>query len=401
MNNPFADYAGSEFVQIENMYAASVFGPARNKEMFFGRDELIKNIINSLTTTNTKCIVLYGQKKSGKSSVLYHLEQQLKEHDVFCVRFSLGEIIAESLTSAAFFYKIIVTIKRKLEEISQGGTTPKIACPTLSELEESGSLAAIETLQNFQKSCKETQAWEHKRLIVMIDEFTYLYTAILKKEISDSFMKNWKNIIETGLFNAVLVGQDVMPKFQARYSNEFGVAGNIRLSYLDTVSAQQLIERPVWDKQRDRSRYLGESVAKIIDLTAGSPYYIQIFCNQLVKYMNAREKICVTEADIREVTEELVSGNNALDAMCFDGLLTAGDADLEEIPANDTIKVVQEIAKMSEKHGYCSRKDINVLGPAKDDQIIQDLERRKVLVVPQTNFYKIAVQLFQKWLLKH
>ena len=37
------------------------------------------------------------------------------------------------------------------------------------------------------------------------------------------------------------------------------------------------------------SRYRGNAVQRILELTGQSPYYIQLFCQRLVEYMNSDE----------------------------------------------------------------------------------------------------------------
>ena len=45
--------------------------------MFFGREELIQNIAQAIreSRTQSKSVMVFGQKRSGKSSVLYHLKR--------------------------------------------------------------------------------------------------------------------------------------------------------------------------------------------------------------------------------------------------------------------------------------------------------------------------------------
>ena len=67
----------------------------------------------------------------------------------------------------------------------------------------------------------------------MIDEFTYLYTAIKEGKVSDAIMKQWKAITqnEDATFH-LFFGQDVFPLFKSEFPNEFGVTQDERLTYL-------------------------------------------------------------------------------------------------------------------------------------------------------------------------
>jgi len=78
-------------------------GPVDNPGMFFGRSELIDAIASSLETgTGTKYIVLYGQKRAGKSSVLEHLKRRLAQGPLLPVSFSIHDIVSE-LTEGKIF----------------------------------------------------------------------------------------------------------------------------------------------------------------------------------------------------------------------------------------------------------------------------------------------------------
>ncbi len=368
--------------------------------MFFGRGIFIENIRNSILDSASKCIIIYGQKRSGKSSVLYHLKEQLiNENDAFCVSFSLGEIV-ENLSSLTFYYKVLSEMEDALEDMKENGIkVPEFSAPSLTELKEAPSLVFNECLKKFNKDIRQYENWSNKKLILLLDEFTYIYTAIQKKVLSDDFMKTWKSFLEKGFFTSVLVGQDIMPKFTESYPNEFGVTEPKRLSYLDKEDAISLIEKPIWDSEKQRSRFLGNSVSYILDYTSSNPYYIQIFCARLVDYMNMKKYVSVTEADIIDIAQTFIKGEQSLSADKFDNLITAGDADLEAFSPADVLKALKEIAIASKNLDSCHRDAINLGDKIYEENILKDLKTREVLSCPTLNFYKINVRLFKEWLL--
>ncbi|NJK93537.1 MAG: ATP-binding protein [Bacteroidales bacterium] len=261
--NSFSDnltlrlYSEKEFLKINNPFAATAdSGPVTDPNMFFGRGIFIENIRDSILDSASKCIIIYGQKRSGKSSVLYHLKEMLiNDNDAFCVSFSLGEIV-ENLSSLTFYYKVLSEMEDALEDMKENGMeVPEFSAPSLTELKEAPSLVFNECLKKFNKDIRQYENWGHKKLILLLDEFTYIYTAIQKKVLSDDFMKTWKSFLEKGFFTSVLVGQDIMPKFTESFPNEFGVTEPKRLSYLDKEDAISLIEKPIWDDEKQRSRF--------------------------------------------------------------------------------------------------------------------------------------------------
>jgi hypothetical protein len=396
-------YSEIDFNPIVNSFAVVAdSGPVMDKNMFYGRDQFINDIMDSIINSNSKCVIVYGQKRSGKSSVLHHLKEKLMENKkAFCISFSLGEII-EELSPLTFYYKILSEIEDSLEKYEiNGSNVIDFKSPSLDELKVAPAIIFNEKMNIFKHQLSKGNLHNFRTLVLLIDEFTYIYTAIQRKFLSDQFMKTWKSFLEKGMFSAVLVGQDIMPKFKEAYPNEFGVTEDKRLTYLDASEAKKLIEKPIWDRERNKSRYLGRAIDLILDYTSANPYYVQIFCARLVDFMNQNKAINVTEADIHEVADTFISGEHALVADKFDNLITAGDADLEAIPIDDTKKTLKEIALASKNLDFCPREAINLGDSEYEEKILKDLRQREVLSCPQPGYYKINVRLFKNWLIKN
>ena len=406
-------YSTDEFKPIENPYSPIADGgpvPITSK-MFFGRETFISNIVDAIIKSPSKQIIIYGQKRCGKSSVMLHLKKQLQETGkTFCVFFSLGDII-QNLTEAAFYHKILSSIKDELESLEfDGVTVPEFTVPKMADFRAEDEDNPLNTFTSymvkFKRACKTTPGWEEKNLVVMIDEFTYLYTEIKEEHISPSIMKQWKAVTqnERAQFSVVLVGQDVVPSFKKEdYArNAFGVIQDIRLTYLQEEPARDLIEKPILD-ENGNSRYIGNAVSRIIEYTSRNPYYIQIFCARLVDYMNSNKSITVTEADVNDVAHSFIVGDQALEEDKFDNLIRAGEkADLQEYPEDEIRTILREIAIASKNIGFCNRSDLNALDDKeREDEILKHLVDREVLEKRGEATYKIQVKLFQEWLLNH
>jgi len=394
-------YSISDFIKIENPFAATAdSGPVEDISMFFGRDDFISGIKESITKSKSKCVIVYGQKRSGKSSVLHHLRESLNNTpNTFCISFSLGEII-EDLSPKTFYYTILTEIEDSLAIMSEENENiPNYKAPDYKDLDEVPTLIFNKQIKLLKREFKKNQKWSNKKLVLLIDEFTYIYTAIQKKYLSEQFMKTWKSFLEKGFFTSVLIGQDIMPKFKAAYPNEFGVTEDKRLSYLKRNDAINLIERPIWDETKNRSRFLGKATDLILDYTSSNPYYVQIFCARLVDYMNEIKAISVTEADVHDIAHSFIKGEQSLTADKFDNLITAGDADLDAFDPNDVLSALKHIAIASKNLDSCSRDVINLGEVDYEESILKDLKDREVLSSPQPGYFKINVRLFKEWLL--
>jgi tetratricopeptide (TPR) repeat protein len=396
-------YSNTDFQEIHNPYATYAQGSTvEDKNMFYGRDQLINVLLSSIrNAASAKSLVIYGQKRAGKSSVLYHLKQQL-ELPIIPVSFSIGDIIGDDFSVGTFLYRIIQCIEDAFEDLNDKGYPAiDVKRPTLDELQQNSQLQFQDYMTNLRKSLKKVEAYKDAKIMLLIDEFSYIYGEIMRGRIQDTFMKSWKALLEKRHFGAVLVGQDTMPQFIAHCPNEFQVAESQRISYLADDDARCLIIDPIRIFDTNESRYKGDAVNLLLKLTAGSPYYIQIFCNRLVEYMNRKKAIYVTDADIETVKETLISGHNSLDDSVFDNLISAGDSSIDDISREDALFVLRDIAQGSRIQSHCDRSAINYQTSKSIDQILENLVRREVIEKQGTSLYKIKVSLFKEWLLAH
>ena len=113
--------------------------------------------------------------------------------------------------------------------------------------------------------------------------------------------------------------------------------------------------------------------------------------------MNGKLAALVTEADIEQVKNELISGVNALDLDKFDNLINSGDTSADAISDDDALTILKTIADNS-RAGLCHRDRINCETSLSIDTILDDLEKRDV-VERREQSYQIQVGLFKEWLI--
>jgi tetratricopeptide (TPR) repeat protein len=408
-------YSEEEFEPIENPYAAyAEGGVVGDPNMFFGRDEMIGNVAKAIqeSKSQSKCVVIYGQKRAGKSSILYHLKSKLELDEKLLVLDigNIGKFLDDNSTSSyQFLYLILWSIIRRLEyaiedRVEAGKSDIEITFPSNEKdfFEHPSPLTLFaDIFENFKRQSKKDSGWQNIRAVLLIDEFQYIYAQILAGRIPESFMRNWKALLQENYFSAVLVGQDVMPKFKQRFPNEFGTTQDERVSYLKRDDAIKLIDEPirVGGRQGD-SRFRERAIERILDLTAGSPFYVQILCNRLVEYMNRKRARLVTEADVEQVKDELVKGANALGLDKFDNLLNSGDTSKDAISDSDALKVLTAIT-LSSLTGPCNRNNITCETTIPIDDILDDLVKRDVVERERGQYYSIRVGLFKEWLVTH
>ncbi len=402
-------YPQDEFKTIKNPYAAYAEGGiVGDPAMFFGRDELIQNIAQTIQESRlqSKCVMVFGQKRSGKSSVLYHLKTLLQKDKELLI-LDLGNIgtIQDPDSEVPLLYQVLKRILTELEYAIEDRSDDGFSSLDLSIPDDLDFYNHPTPLQCFQDTFKtldrlvsRQEDWRGVRVVLLIDEFQYIYSRIVAGEIHEAFMQNWKALLQANYFSAVLVGQDMMPKFKERFPNEFGTTQDERVTYLNKQDATKLIEDPLRIGGRQgESRYREQAIERILDLTAGSPFYIQILCNRLVEYMNLKHAELVTEADVEQVKNELIQGVNAFGLDKFDNLINSGDTSTDAISDDDALKVLKAIAANS-RTGPCHRDKIDCETCLRVDKILDDLVKRDVVKHDQGQYYQIQVALFKEWL---
>lgn len=399
-----------DFQHIRNPYQAYAHGAkVAQHSMFYGRNRFIDEVIAAIDEAGlqSKSYAIYGQMRSGKSSILHHLMEKLRRNpDLLIVDIISMGIYNDNGKSTAFeqiLWTIFEATRRTIKNKINNGHPP-LAIIFPEHASDFYNHPApqhyfIELFQAFMQTTSQTSGWQKIKVIICIDEFQYIYDYIVKGRLTEHFMHYWKAILQINLFSTILVGQDVMPKFIRKFSNDFGVIEKFRVTYLEEEYARKLIEIPILFKG-ERSRFKENAAEYIIHLTAGNPYYIQIICNRLVHYMNQKKRPFITEADVKNVTKELVGGIQRLETE-FDNLTTSGDTSTDAISQTDAEMVLEAIAQNS-GDGFCRRDDIKCATLSKMDDILQDLVLREVLDKDaRVEQYRIKVELYKEWLLEN
>ncbi|MCD4680438.1 MAG: tetratricopeptide repeat protein [Bacteroidales bacterium] len=406
-------YPKEEFEPIENPYNQYAHGGVvEDPKMFYGREQLIQKIIKSIqeSSTQSKGIIIFGQKRSGKSSILHHLKVRLeKEKDLLVVDIgNIGSILEESKNTTTFLHLILWTILLKFkyalrDRVDDGFTQLNITFPSDIEFYANPSplLYFKAIFDEFMYQAKKSENWSNVRIVLLIDEFSYIYGEIMAGRIPETFMKNWKALLQDNYFSVVLAGQDVMQKFQDKYPNEFGTMHPETVSYLEDEDTINLIDEPIRIGGRQgKSRYREQAIKRILDLTYGNPFYTQIICYRLVEYMNDKHAILVTKAYVEHVKDGLIRGKRSLGLNDFDNLIDSGDTSKDAVSHEDILNVLRTIAINSRiGEGDCYYSNINCKTSSSIDIILADLENRKVIGRVRENSCKILVGLFKEWLI--
>ena len=400
----------NEFRDIEdNPYSKWANGDAVDEdEMFKGRERLVAELVNAIQDDRQKkMIVIYGQKRAGKSSVLLHVARRLK-YPIIPVEFSLGRI-SLNFTIENLFYHLARELYKSLyksKEISKFLDKHELHKPKREDYLNDAFGVFVEYMESVSELLSSNILKDDILPVLIIDEFTYIYSNILEGELDSKFMRAWKSLVEKKFFSFLLSGIDEMPEFISTFPNEFGIADLRRVSYLDFEGARELIEQPIWDKDNNTSRFQESAIRQVMSLTANSAYYIQIFNNQLVRYMNNERTGYVTEADILRVLHDYLikPGKGVINFDSnFDNLTRYKRNEQQDDEIEIEGKVLQIIAYLTLNQDFAGLKSIHARFDDPQfktvESILNRLIDREVLISQKGHeSYAIRVGLFKHWI---
>lgn len=385
ITNPYQNYSGGRSVE--------------DPKMFKGREDVIKRIIEVVGDGAIgQCFVLYGQKRSGKTSILNQLKLRLPK-DCIPISLSLGEVDINFEKKKLNFIELC--IEKLLETLEDRYDFIPENFPAREEIINEPNSALRRSLRETIKTIQKKGTSE-PRIVLLIDEFTYVYEYITEGSLAPDFMRSWKALLQMKLFSAVVVGQDSMPLFKQDFPNEFGVTHDERISYLSRQETARLSSEPIL--LDGSSRFRGNAQDRLFDLSAGSPFYTNIICDRLVNFLNFRHAPFITEADIESVLfgwrgsqEEfsgLILGSESIPLERFDPLITAAAESVAQNKREDYLKILISIAKSSEKKALLS--DLPQLENLTN--ILKDMNEREIISIDSAKRYSIRVGLFAECL---
>ena len=401
------------FVEIKNKFRQCSGGEEleAGDDMFYGRDKLISDIQETILKGTKNQIAIYGQKRSGKSSLLNQIKGKLEKdesHSVICGKFNLQGLFSDDDEKEAQehdYEKDNNPVKWILKSIAEAllrgmprSDSKKLGKDIKDILSKFFSLEsdAFTALREFIEQINTILQDSH--FVIFIDEFTYLYQLIKDGRVNEDFMRRWIALIETPGINlqTIVAAQDTLPHFmnESYASNCFNKFSKEPLSYLSKEEALQLIKNPIKDVT-----FHNHSDELIYGYTSGSAFFTQIFCTRLVDYLNSERSNVVGKEEIEIVAERLCTGTHRLEKSTFECLIK--EADGSDYDEYDNEKVLKAIAEHTRAGGYVNIEDLHIDFPQeKLKSVLDNLYDRRV-ISRQDKGYSINVKLFVKWILNN
>ena len=239
------------------------------------------------------------------------------------------------------------------------------------------------------------------RIILMIDEFTYIYDWIRKGKMTDRIMKFWKAFIQNNGVFAIIIGQDHMMRFveDERFTNDFGTTDLQKISYLSKEDAKKLMDEPIMfvnEQGEGISRYKEGALDRLYDLTSGSAFLIGQLCAGLVDYINEVHSVYITRAHIDEYLKLKLSTfeeSRYFDPQYHD----KSDIEHETEIVSKNKNILKRIANNSNNKEWTPLSKVIL---SKEDRVLIDNLVNRDVVTVKNDRCKIKVVLYKEWLLE-
>jgi tetratricopeptide (TPR) repeat protein len=264
-----------------NPYVAGA--PVLDEDLFYGREQLIRRI---LQTIHNNSLLLYGERRIGKTSLQHHLKRRLELLEDPCFAFFPVYVDLQGTPEERFFATLGEDIFHDL-------------APVLAELEPSQALISgeeygyRELVSDVRRVLGALQATTPKKvkLVLLIDEVDELndYDPRTSQKLRSLFMKSFADSLV-----AVVSGVEIRRQWEKEGSPWYNFFEEIEVTGISREAAGELVRRPIQGVFKLQTGVID----RILDLTDCKPYLIQRTCISLVSRLHDEGRRTITLADI-------------------------------------------------------------------------------------------------------
>ena len=350
----------------------------KSGDVFFGRDDVFNSIREDLAGKSGHAMVLNGQRRIGKTSILYQLHSHLPS-EYICILLDLQRFKIESLDG--FLGEVALCIHQELESYQIH------LKPIDFSIFKNNSLNAFEKL--FLNEVFE--AIGERRIILMVDETIRLQQKVKSGILDDVVFGYIRHLTQeyehiTFLFTLSNSADEKEKNFNFMFLN----ARYMKISFLDPNSAKSLIVNPI----NGIYKISDGAINKIQQITSRHPYFIQLICNNLFARWQEQPKDKLTTKDVDAVIITSVD-------FCSPVL---GHIWNESTSSEKAVLSALAILKTQNTHQHITSKDINEIWLNQNVRIpngemesaIEALALREIIFA--TDHLEFAVDILRNWI---
>jgi hypothetical protein len=363
-----------------NPYIAG--NPITGTEMFYGREDVFSFIQRNLIGLHGDTpVVLYGQRRTGKTSVLYQLHRHL-DPTYRCVFMDLHGLNLDGMGN--LMLGIANSISQGLQRDYQ--LTVTVPDRALFLADPKSTFEAI-----FLYDALSALGRDH--LVLMLDELVRLDEEVRLGHIEREVFDFLRHLMQHhARLNFIFSLGSSLEEMEKEYAFVFNVALYHRISFLESAAAQDLILQPV----KDHYRVAPEAVERILQVTSGHPYYTQLVCHCLFDLWLRSPKPVMSADDVDAVLGEAIElGSANLTYVWQDS--TPGE---QAMLAGMAVAMREQAGPVTADHARDAWRRVGVSFPRHEaSRALRSLIGREVIA--GSDLYSFAVDLQRLWLEKH
>lgn len=354
-----------------NPYIAG--NPISGGNGFFGRSDIFREVMQVLRHPQHNAIVLYGQRRIGKTSVLYQLEQQLAAAQEFTpVYFDLQDKADKSLS------QVLAELAQKIAHVVG------LAAPDTALFDAEGEYFRQQFLP---------QAATHRELVLLFDEFDVLDSP-QQNQAGQAFfpyLRRWMADIKRVHFVFVIGRrpEDLSTNTVATFK---GVRAT-RVSRLSPENAAKVVRQ---SEQNGSLDWSPEAVEQVWAWSQGHPYFTQLLCSVVWEQMEETEgsPAPATAAQVdKAVDQALQQGANAF-YWIWEGLPPA-----ERVVMAAMAEVTEEVITRDRLVETLNQSGVRLI--VRQLELAPDTLVEWDVLQPIQDGYRFTVPLLRRWVVKN
>jgi hypothetical protein len=267
----------------ENPYVAG--SPVLDERLFVGRDELMQSILQTL---HNNSVLLFGERRIGKTSLQHQLRRRLSELDDPRFRFHPVFVDVQGTSQERFFATIADEVLDQLGEALGREEAERRRRRTASP--EYGYRDLVRELRWVVGRLRDVGPKE-PRLVLLIDEVDQLndYEPRVNQRLRSLFMKSFAESLV-----AVVSGVAIKKEWESEGSPWYNFFEEIEVGELSEEAARELVVAPA----RGLVRYDAEAVDRIVELARRRPYAVQRLAMNVLRRMHEEGRYRVRIEDV-------------------------------------------------------------------------------------------------------
>lgn len=399
------------YEQMYNPGSALYEGHTMGKYTFCGRSSLIKRICRRFYDFPNSMVVLYGQRKVGKTTIANYVASSIKKSGkkilvVNCGNsninlYNKGKKDCTEEIVQDFYANILECIASEIERDNRYGRYLQNEIIEMKEAsDKKNRMNVMRTFSGLIRRLHDAfgreECWRGTHILLWFDEFQRYYLSILDGRLQPEFVGFLKAFIEQYNFSFLLVGCEPMIPFiqDIKFGNTFSAAEQIYVEYLPVEYAKELICDPI-PRKSGRENPFRFVVDEIYRLSSGSPYFIQLICRNLIDDLNEKKKVFADKEMILDSLhkEGKVKQNN------FDSLFAS--LNFQASSPEDNNRVLKRIAYRQKERTGSTRKriigDLENITEKPTETVLDELVSRKV-IEESNGELRIVVRLYEEWI---